>query len=73
MISSLSLARALGLSRSVFSKRLTKYNRENPSAPIVPDEVVKGKRGKPAQMWDEERIRDIASKLGCSLEVKEVK
>ena len=62
MISSLSLARALGLQRTVFSRRLAKFNRENPDAQIKPDEMRKGKRGAPAYAWSEERISDIAGK-----------
>lgn len=68
MISSLSLARALGLQRTAFSKKLAAYNRLNPDAKIKPDEMRKGKRGAPAYQWSEERISDIAKALGCTLE-----
>lgn len=73
MINSLSMARALGLPRTVFSRRLAAYNRANPSAPIKPDNVQSGgRKGAPAYQWSEERIADIAKALGCSLEATEV-
>jgi len=64
MLTSDLLAKALGITRPRLSQLLGAYNLSHPDAKILPDGLTEGKRGKPGNLYAQERVESIRQALG---------